>query len=219
MTQKSNRGDRARLEKTLPPLRLPTTQEQRRRFERRLDARLATLARSADCTPQQCIALALWLGSQGWKAFEIDLSDCDENPTGPEFVRNLLLAVAEDGNRGNRGKGRRLKSGELAGAAIDLAQQLGIRAPKKGEAGVKEQTTWDQYARRKRDPSAHKLVNAMWVEAFLKQGMELPAELRALYDNASIAAPREVVQRIVVAQMKQEIEASAARLESAGSPE
>lgn len=213
MTQQPDRSDRARLESKSKPLRLPTTPEERRRFERRLDARLATLARSADCTPEQCIGLALWLRSQGWKAFEIELPDCEENPTGAEFARNLLLEAAQYDRQGRR---RRylMRSKELAGAAIDLAQRLGIRDPKKGEAGARELATWDQYARRKRDPAYQKLLDAVWVETAPGRWPELPPELRALYEEPSISAPRDVVRRAARLQLKQELEASAARLQS-----
>jgi hypothetical protein len=206
MRQQPDRSDRARLEKTLPPLRLPTTPEERRRFERRLDVRLATLARSADCTPEQCIGLALWLRSQGWKAFEIELPD-NKKPTGPEFVRNLLIEVALYERPYLKGK-------QLGAAAIDLAAKLGLGAAKKGAGGAEQFDTWHQYARRKRDPAYRRLLDSVWVETAPKYGVELPPELVAAYDQPSIPAPRDIVKRAVVQQMKRELEASAARLQS-----
>lgn len=206
-----DRSDRARLKSKLPPLRLPTTSEERRRFERRLDARLATLARSADCTPEQCIGLALWLRSQGWKGFELVLPDCEENPTGAEFARNLLYEAAQYDTQGRR---RNLKGDDLAYAAIALAGKLALPTSKKGGGKGRLLSTWSQYARRKRDPAYQKLLDSVWVETAPKHWPALPPQLQASYDDPSIPVPRDIVRRAALQQLKRELEQSAARLQS-----
>lgn len=101
--------DREQLEKTLPPLLFPdaaevSTSKDWRVFEKELDARLNSLAQAAGCTPVQCVALAMWLGSQqGWSAFEIDMSDCAVDSTDPDdLARNALLAGFAYGENGEK---------------------------------------------------------------------------------------------------------------------
>jgi len=88
-----------RLQRLLPALRLPAKDaaaHEHARFNKRVEVRLAELARMTHCMPEQCIGLALYLGAQGWKAFSLDESDLNANgrPTAKAFHQGMMLSVA-----------------------------------------------------------------------------------------------------------------------------
>jgi len=113
------RDTRARLETMLPRLSLPKPGEPRPRFERRLDARLASLARLMDLSPSECVGLALWLGAHDWKAFDVDLSDCEANPSQAKFSRDLMISALDEGGRAK----------EAAPAIGKTMRAMGLPAP------------------------------------------------------------------------------------------
>ena len=99
MTKRSANPAEDRLRRLLPILRLPASDaaaHEHARFHKRVELRLGELARMTACTPEQCIGLALYLGSQGWTAFSMDESDLNSSgrPTAKAFHQRMMLSVA-----------------------------------------------------------------------------------------------------------------------------
>lgn len=179
--------DREQLEKTLAPLRLPKSGDDRSAFERELDSRFGALAWSADCTPEECVGLALWLGSQGWTAFAID-SDLKPNPPGTRarFSRALRLDALE---RDTNGKHMGLVAKRLAARALKQKDSMGLGWPAKEISIGRYVRTY----RSRRKPST---------------------ELLALYGRDEGKLPVEEVKRMRREHMKRELQWSAQRLTS-----
>ncbi len=176
--------------KNLPPLRLPKPSEPRSRFERRLDARLASLARLSECTPEQCVGLACWLGKEGWGAFAVDVSDCQKKPTAFAFSRELGLAALEyDQN----GKPRVLTPKQLAVVAMSERSRLRVDQ-------TKEERSMGTHVRNHRSYQKKHGPNA---------------RLLALYHRHEEGLPVEHVRRLRRERLLIELKWSAARLQPA----
>ncbi|HEV7693123.1 MAG TPA: hypothetical protein VGO52_19975 [Hyphomonadaceae bacterium] len=198
-----------RLQKKLPPLRFPSPPQQpeiipdvvvriseeqvlaarleRRRFQRRLDARMGALAFEMRCTPEECVGLALWFGDQGWSAFVVEFPYSEGGPTREVFARNLQIGAAAYDEKGDhRGDNEK----RLAARAKPLLEQANQRPYTEG--------TVRSYVRVRR--ALHQPRNA---------------ELLAMYDGKESEMPLELVEERRRELVKHELRLSAARLTSA----
>jgi hypothetical protein len=179
---------REELEKTLPPLRIPKAGEDRSAFEPELDRRLAALALVAELPAKECVGLALWLGSHGWQAFEVDPGAGDERPTQTTFSRNLRMGAVVFDEAGNR----RHTSDTLAAEALRKTMSATGMVPTADSTLRKDVNTY----RNARSPE------------------HIGDELLALYKEDASKLPVEYAKRILREKLKRELQLSAARLQS-----
>lgn len=187
MTQYS----RQEMESGLPPLRLPKEGEDPSAFEKELDRRLASLAEGNACTPQQCVALASWLGDQGWKAFAVDDSDYKTNPTSDAFWRTILMFAAE---QSEKDKSRAVPAKTLGGIAWKWVEDV--------HPGALKESSMQTAARQHR-------------ARFPRGGESTEAALLQMVGDPENNLPLEEVSWLLRQRLDQEIKRSAARLHSA----
>lgn len=183
---------REQLETTLAPLCLPKAGEDRSTFEPELDARLTSLAWLADLSASECVGLALWLGSQEWKGFEIDLADCEENPASVGFVRNVVISGSEYDKQG-----KELPAQRAAHSAGEAMRAMGLHAP--AESSLNTYVRQRRAERSKLSEEARRVRNPELLAAYMQDESKLSIEQ---------------VKRMRRDQLRRELQWSAARLQA-----
>jgi hypothetical protein len=156
-------------------------------FEATIDERLSELARATECTPDQCVALALFLGSRGWTAFDVDMSDVSADPqrSSGKFRQAMMLDGVIYDERG----GLAHKKQKLAAFAF-----------------VKLQRAWGL------DPVSEESART-YVGKHRKRGVgERGKELLAIYNQNEAMLPYDDVLRLRRERLRSALVASAMRL-------